>query len=60
MVDDKISMRTQSTDARLNKRMDSSIRLLEDELDSKLAEKIKSNDAKVTSKSNELGSKFLM
>ena len=59
MVHDEVSTSTQEIDARLHQRMDISIRLLEDELDSKLSGKMESNDAKFTSKLSELDSKFL-
>ena len=46
MIDEKMSAGTQVIDARLHKKMDTSIRLLENEVGNKLVDKLKLNEAK--------------
>ena len=58
MIGEKASASTQDIDARLYQKMNTSIRLLEDEVGTKLVEKIKCNETKVTSKLIELDSKL--
>ena len=58
MIDEKVSARTQDIDSRLFQKMNTFIRLLEDEVGTKIVYKIKHNETKVTSKLTELDSKL--
>ena len=60
MIDKNASTSTQDIDYHMHQKMDRCIRLLEDELGTKLAEKIKNNETKATSKLSELHSKLLI
>ena len=58
MIDEKLSTSKQDIDARLCQKIGTSIRLLEDEAGTKLVDKLKHNETKVTLKLSEFDSKL--